>query len=103
MNMMTDMLNDMITKAIPPEVMALISPENIKDIGDKIGAFMTELRDRLSAIEAAQLQMIERMDNGERDAGIGDDIANGSGIHSGDGSDKPSRTRTRRSRTDSAD
>jgi hypothetical protein len=55
MSMMADMMADMLKKALPPEVMELLTPENIKEIGDKANAFIADLRDGINEIKLEQV------------------------------------------------
>jgi hypothetical protein len=54
MSAMEDMLAKMLQKALPPELMALLTPANIEEFGNNIAAFAAEIRERLSNIEAKQ-------------------------------------------------
>jgi hypothetical protein len=56
--MLNDMLADMFKKALPPEVMAMLSPEKITELGEKVTAFITDVRERLDRIEEKQIQII---------------------------------------------
>lgn len=71
MSAMSDMLGDMLKKAIPPEVAAMLTPENINAIGEKANAFILEVRSTLNSIKETQsliLKRIERIEeNGGRD------------------------------------
>ena len=72
MSAMDDMLANMLKKALPAEVMQLLSPENVKEFGEKINAFITDIRERLERIES-KLERIENGgsdDNDERGGGI---------------------------------
>lgn len=74
MSAMSDMLGDMLKKAIPPEVAAMLTPENMNAIGEKANAFIAELRSTLSSIEETQsliLKRIERIENGGSDSNNG--------------------------------
>lgn len=78
MSMMADMLSDMLKKSLPPEVMEMLTAENIKQIGDKANAFISELRSSLTAIEDNQtliLKKLERMENGGSNSDYGSGIA----------------------------
>lgn len=55
---MQDMLADMLKKSIPPEVMEKLTAENLKDIGDKATAFVSDIRGSLDRIEATQATIV---------------------------------------------
>lgn len=57
MSALDNMLADMVKKAIPPEVMELLSPEKLQEFGDKINGYIVDTRERLDRIEKA----IERL------------------------------------------
>lgn len=81
MSAMSDMLGDILKKAIPAEVAAMLTPENINAIGEKANAFITEMRGSIHNIEETQsliLKRIERMENGGRND------SNGGGTNSPD-------------------
>ena len=48
---MQDMVADMLKKSIPPEVMAMLTPEKLKEIGEKANAFVTDIRQSLDYIK----------------------------------------------------
>lgn len=47
---MNDMLADMLKKAIPQEVMELLSKEQIEALGEKINAFVIDVRQSFQTI-----------------------------------------------------
>ena len=49
---MSDMLADMLKKAIPPEVAAMLTEEKVKEIGEKANAFITDIRQSLDFIKS---------------------------------------------------
>jgi hypothetical protein len=51
MSVMSDMLADMLKKALPPEVMEMLTPENIKALGEKVNAFLIDHKDQIDRIE----------------------------------------------------
>lgn len=53
--MLNDMLADILKKALPPEVMEMLSSEKIKELGEQIKAAATNLRESLARIESNQL------------------------------------------------
>lgn len=70
MSAMSDMLGDVLRKALPAEVMAMLTPENMREIGNKANAFIQEMRSSLRSIEETQsliLKKLERLENGGRD------------------------------------
>lgn len=75
MSAMSDMLGDILKKALPAEVMAMLTPENVQEIGNKANAFITEMRGSMKSIEDNQtliLKKLERMEvNGGSDNSIG--------------------------------
>jgi hypothetical protein len=64
MSAMEEMLGRMLAKAIPPEVMELLTPEKIKEFGDGISKFITETRANQTAIMEKLAAIEERLDNG---------------------------------------
>lgn len=50
--MLEKMFQDMLAKALPPEVMALLSPEKMKELGDTVSAYISNTRESLARIEA---------------------------------------------------
>lgn len=76
MSAMGDMLGDILKKALPPEVMAMLTPENMQDIGNKANAFIAEMRSSLKSIEDNQLLILKKLErieeNGGRDSSNGD-------------------------------
>lgn len=57
---MNDMLADMLKKAIPPEVMELLSKEQIEAMGEKINAFVLDIRENFGTVIANQMVIIQR-------------------------------------------
>ena len=90
MSAMSDMLGDMLKKAIPPEVAAMLTPENMNAIGEKANAFIIEVRSTLSSIEETQTLILKRLEriegNGGRDSSNRDG-ADSPGNGDGDGGD----------------
>lgn len=79
--MMNDMIADILKKAIPPEVMAMLTPEKMQEIGDRINATVKDWNDRLDRIEATQQRILERLpddSNSDRSGAIAD-ASSGSG------------------------
>lgn len=66
MSMMQEMLADMLKKSLPPEVMELLTPEKIKEFGERANAFISDLRSGLDRIEAGQKETLARLENLER-------------------------------------
>lgn len=66
MSALEKMVADLLVKALPPEVMALLSPENIKQFGDTINGYIADTRERLERIEQGQKIILERLDNDNR-------------------------------------
>jgi hypothetical protein len=54
MNMMSEMFADMLKKAIPPEVAAMLTEEKLKEFGEKANAFVSDLRMSLDQIKETQ-------------------------------------------------
>lgn len=78
---MEDMIADMLRKAIPPEVMAMLTAEKLKEIGEKATAFVEDIRGSLDYIKAqnvtthemqsALLARIEVLENDNRNGTSG--------------------------------
>lgn len=84
---MQDMLADMLKKSIPPEVMEKLTAENLKDIGDKATAFVSDIRGALDRIEANQKTLIMQSEtNYERQSRILEGIAELKEARNDDGS-----------------
>lgn len=98
MSAMENMLASMLKSVIPPEVMALITPEKMQEFGDKINAYITEQREDMDLIKQTQMQhsdllaaIMERLENGGckyngGKRGTGNGSASGNGTGSGNGS-----------------
>lgn len=98
MSAMENMLASMLKSVIPPEVMALITPEKMQEFGDKINAYIAEQRESIDLIKQVQMQQLdmlnaiaERLENGgckynSSKRGTGNGNANGNGTGSGNGS-----------------
>lgn len=86
MSALDNMLGDMLRKAIPPEIMELLTPEKLSEFGDKINGYIVDTRERLERIE----QKLERLDNVERNnsnsSGNGSEPEPGPGSDAGSGS-----------------
>lgn len=68
MSMMAEMMGDMLKKALPPEVMALLTPEKIQELGERMNAFIADLRGSLGRLEANQILIMEALNvNGSND------------------------------------
>lgn len=50
--MLEKMFQDMLSKALPPEIMALLTPEKIEEMGRGINAYVLNSRESLARIEA---------------------------------------------------
>lgn len=48
---MSDMFADIIKKAIPPEVLEMLSPEKLKEIGEQANGYAVYLKDHLDNID----------------------------------------------------
>ena len=66
---MNDMFADILKKAIPPEVMALLTKEKIEEFVAQIRTAAEKLNQRLSAIEESQTKILEYMENDNRNSG----------------------------------
>lgn len=67
MSSMDTMLAGVLKKALPPEVLSLLTPEKIKEISEGINAYIVNTRDSLERIEAQNmviLKAIEDLNNG---------------------------------------
>lgn len=65
---MNDMFADILKKAIPPEVMALLTKEKIEEFVAQIRTAAEKLNQRLSAIEETQTKILEYMENDNRNS-----------------------------------
>lgn len=84
---MQDMVADMLKKSIPPEVMAMLTPEKLTEIGEKANAFVTDIRTSLDFIKAqnvtthelqnAILAKLEATDNDNGNGASGDSGSRG--------------------------
>ena len=66
MSSMDTMLAGVLKKALPPEVMELLTAEKIKEISEGINAYIVNTRDSLERIEAqnyAILKAVEELTN----------------------------------------
>lgn len=79
MSAMSDMLGDILKKALPPEVMAMLTPENIKELGDKANGFISEVRNTLTNIENTQALILKRMERLEENGGRNSSNGDGTG------------------------
>lgn len=83
MSAISDMLGDMLKKAIPPEVAAMLTPENMNAIGEKANTFIMEMRSSLKSIEDNQLLILKKLErleeNGGRNSSDGDGTGNPAG------------------------
>lgn len=71
---MDDMLGKMLQKVIPPEVMAMLTPEKINAVGEGIKNAIIEIKESQAAIITEQeriaatlVLILERMDNAGSD------------------------------------
>lgn len=64
-----DMLADMLKKAIPAEVAALLTEEKIKGFGVQAKTFIEDLRAGLARIEADQKVILMKLEGIENDNG----------------------------------
>ena len=64
MSMMSEMLGDMLKKALPPEVIELLTPEKVQEFGERANSFINDLRASLTRIEENQQHILERLNNG---------------------------------------
>ena len=74
MSAMSDMLGDILKKALPPEVMAMLTPENMQEFGNKANAFISEMRSSLHSIEETQTLILKKM---ERLENVGSNYSDG--------------------------
>lgn len=88
MSALDNMLADMLKKALPPEVMEMLAPEKINEFGEKINAFIVDIRqgqqainERLDKIET----ILERFEN-EQDNNSSSKRGKSAGIGNGNGS-----------------
>lgn len=57
MSAMDKMLGDMLKRAIPQEVLDLLTPEKIEELGNKISQYITSTGESLARIEAGLLSI----------------------------------------------
>ena len=67
--MMNDMIADILKKAIPPEVMAMLTPEKMQEIGDRINATVTQWDERFTRIEESNARILELLENDSNGSG----------------------------------
>ena len=67
--MMNDMIADILKKAIPPEVMAMLTAEKMQEIGDRINATVTQWDERFTNIEQTQTRILELLENDSNGSG----------------------------------
>lgn len=60
---MEDMLGNMLRKALPPEVLEMLAPEKVKEFGEKINAFILDIREGQEAINTRLDRIDERLAN----------------------------------------
>lgn len=79
MSAMSDMLGDMLKKAIPPEVAAMLTPENMNAIGEKANTFIMEMRSSLKSIEDNQILILKKLERLEENGGRNSSDGDGTG------------------------
>jgi hypothetical protein len=67
---MNEMIADMLTKAIPPEVLAMLQPDNIKAFGDKATAYIDGVNAHFAEIKETLARLEEKIDAGTRSNSI---------------------------------
>ena len=77
MSAMDKMLGDMLKKAIPPEVLEMLSQENISAFVESANAFKISIESKLDNILENQSVIIERLEN------VGSEGSKGSSRSSG--------------------
>lgn len=58
MSAIEDMVGNMLKKAMPPEIMEMLAPEKVREIGERLNAFVSDLRENQTAI----LERLDRID-----------------------------------------
>lgn len=102
MSVMSDMLADVLKKSVPPEVFAMLTPENMQTFKNNAEQLVTELRQGIANCQAQNVEIIAMLDSVlatqghlmERTENVGRDDSSsprparkrGSGNASGDGS-----------------
>lgn len=56
--MFEKMIQDMLQKMLPPEVMQLLSAEKVKEMGDAISTYISSTRESLARIEDQNAMII---------------------------------------------
>jgi hypothetical protein len=81
MGAMDEMLASMLKNMLPPEVMELMSAENIGHIKDAVNAFVVDIRESLDTIKAQNEAILERLnnDNGDGAGNVSGSIGGASG------------------------
>lgn len=65
MSAMEDMLANMLKKALPQEVMGLLTPEKIQELAEKVNAYIIDTRESLDEIKqntSCIEQILSRLD-----------------------------------------
>lgn len=93
MSAMETMLLNVLQKALPPEVMAMLTPEKMQEMGERINAYIVDTREKLDKIVeqnekiiASTKLLLERSDNEQR-KGSGGSGKRSTGNSGGSGSD----------------
>lgn len=63
--MLDQMIKHALEKALPPEVMALMTPEKVKEIGDAFNGYIINTRESLARIETQNAEIIRLLSKGE--------------------------------------
>ena len=74
---MNDMMADILKKIIPREVMDMLTPEKISELGEKVNAVVQDIRDRFDRIEATQNAIVDRITLIEEKSDGGSNSVNG--------------------------
>lgn len=67
MSAMANMLADIISKAIPKEVLDALTPDKIEQYKEGVTAFVTNANNKLGAIEAKQDLILQHLEGQKND------------------------------------
>jgi len=62
MSLMNDMLGDMLKKAIPAEVLAMMTPENMAAFKANAESLVVELREGIAKVQLQNIEILERLE-----------------------------------------
>lgn len=62
MSVMSDMLADVLKKSVPPEVFAMLTPENMQAFKNNAEQLVTELRQGIANCQAQNMEALQKID-----------------------------------------